>query len=374
MAITTTYDQGGLTYDQVAYLYDGFLLVDPVTLLVAGDTVIPSVLNQTMKVRQSTTEGQQGTLDAELWDSTPAQGASVALWLGTTTAQQLFSGSVASTTVKEIPITSHTQTQLSAQDTGAALGAPTTAPWNVSDAPNFSTTFPYESLSKQTRTIDGAVSTSYVLVLTKQGLWRNMNIQVTSARLGLAAQTFTIVDAQAEFPTDDLIRYSLTLNDPVIQLSELVSGIANEVANDSAEVFIDENGLRVLNGAISVENQGAVVIIDGTSDMFRIVATGTIYTAGFTNPANPGAVQTVNLPLGFSYRPAHAVFVTVGSVALGTPHLIVDNGGVVLDWYVAWVEQAGADTQVRVQVASSRGSGDTNSAAFRYYIYEQVSI
>jgi hypothetical protein len=43
----------------------------------------------------------------------------------------------------------------------------------------------------------------------------------------------------------------------------------------AGDVLIDKNGIAITNGKISVTNAGSTVIIDGTSDMFKIAATGT---------------------------------------------------------------------------------------------------
>lgn len=48
------------------------------------------------------------------------------------------------------------------------------------------------------------------------------------------------------------------------------------LVNSTAETIINDVGITVINGKISVANGASVVIIDGTSEMFRIVATGTI--------------------------------------------------------------------------------------------------
>jgi hypothetical protein len=46
------------------------------------------------------------------------------------------------------------------------------------------------------------------------------------------------------------------------------------VTNEGATVVIDVTGLTVTNGKITVTNPGSVVIIDGTSNMFKIQASG----------------------------------------------------------------------------------------------------
>lgn len=48
------------------------------------------------------------------------------------------------------------------------------------------------------------------------------------------------------------------------------------VANDGTTVVIDPDGLTIIEGAITVSNGDDVVIIDGTSDIFKIVTSGTV--------------------------------------------------------------------------------------------------
>jgi hypothetical protein len=64
--------------------------------------------------------------------------------------------------------------------------------------------------------------------------------------------------------------------------------IPTSLKNYPAEVVIDKDGITVTNGAITVSNAGATVIIDGTSNMFKIAASGSLNvtaTAGNNNSA-----------------------------------------------------------------------------------------
>jgi hypothetical protein len=57
--------------------------------------------------------------------------------------------------------------------------------------------------------------------------------------------------------------------------SIISGGVVKALTNDGAEVVIDGSGITVTDGAITVENPTGTVIIDGTSNMFKIQATGT---------------------------------------------------------------------------------------------------
>jgi hypothetical protein len=84
---------------------------------------------------------------------------------------------------------------------------------------------------------------------------------------------------------------------------------AGRVRNSDGNVLIDSSGVTVTNGRITVANAGSTVIIDGTSNMFKIAATGTLTTTesvGAGGYAISGAVlsglgaqSTVNAHLSY---------------------------------------------------------------------------
>jgi hypothetical protein len=59
----------------------------------------------------------------------------------------------------------------------------------------------------------------------------------------------------------------------------LVQRMSGGVLNSDGNVVIDSSGVTIINGKITVTNAGSTVIIDGTSNMFKIAATGTLSVA-----------------------------------------------------------------------------------------------
>lgn len=99
-----------------------------------------------------------------------------------------------------------------------------------------------------------------------------------------------------------------------------------DVASSTGEVLIDASGITINNGKIIVRNAGAQVIIDGSSRMFRIAASGTIaVTVGVWSGAGAQTTNqtSVQLPgLGTQTTiPAHLSFIS-SSVAINDHRVI----------------------------------------------------
>ena len=65
------------------------------------------------------------------------------------------------------------------------------------------------------------------------------------------------------------------------------AGQVRIVNNSTGDVVINASGITITNGAITVTNPSATVVIDGTSNMFKIQATGTL-----TLPSGGGVLNT----------------------------------------------------------------------------------
>lgn len=81
---------------------------------------------------------------------------------------------------------------------------------------------------------------------------------------------------------------------------ELVPAAAQ---NATAEVVIDEAGIAVTNGKITVNNPSGTVLIDGTSEIFLLAATGTLAVNTPTGSPTTNS-NSVTLTLGLPYVPA----------------------------------------------------------------------
>lgn len=157
------------------------------------------------------------------------------------------------------------------------------------------------------------------------------------------------------------------------------------VTSDGMQVTDGASTVRVFLGDISggagtdyglkvISSDGTTVIIDGTSDMFRIAATGTL-----TISSGPAAGVTVAantlLATGLTYSPASQGFLESGTVAYGLPYLSWNNStGAIIDRNTlsAWVEGV-TSTKVNVNWGST-GDKTAISQTFRYYIYEQTAV
>lgn len=138
-----------------------------------------------------------------------------------------------------------------------------------------------------------------------------------------------------------------------------------------------------------VSNDGATVIIDGTSDMFKIAATGTL-TA--TAAAHTDATATASLgSLSFASTPAIMGFVASasGSTADANPIYIgtyadswvaTSNGGTTnlegattgVHGYV-YMHLSGT-TPTPTLLVSAKGSGSSIQLWARYYVLQEVAL
>ena len=161
-------------------------------LLVNGYDRTASVVISGAAVHLSGTNA--GTLDATLVDpaAIPAGGDLAVAFNGTL---QVFEGRVQSVDVTEHRLGPHVFARFAASDYGPQAGLPTAPPWNVSDT-GTGGTHAYGSLKQQTRVAGGAATTSWQLDMAEDGLWQGMQVQVTSALLGLSAAPLNIVDTQ----------------------------------------------------------------------------------------------------------------------------------------------------------------------------------
>ncbi len=85
-----------------------------------------------------------------------------------------------------------------------------------------------------------------------------------------------------------------------------VDAVIANVANIGGTVQIDSTGERITGGKLTVTNPSGTVIIDGTSAMFRIAASGTISN---TQNDSEGTISTTITALGaLASTPAHQCF------------------------------------------------------------------
>ena len=169
---------------------------------------------------------------------------------------------------------------------------------------------------------------------------------------------------------------------------------ASRFHNSTGEVVIDATGVTITNGALTVINPGSTVIIDGTSDMFRIVASGTITVAALSDQTSSNTDATITALAPTATTPAFMAFVGSGasfsdirwgyaSGAGSTYWAAASSGGsptsrvLIADGQVqvvSYLVGASVDTpKIRVTAANEKGS---TIATFdvKYYVLAQSAI
>ncbi|MED1603659.1 phage tail protein [Alkalihalophilus marmarensis] len=144
-------------------------------------------------------------------------------------------------------------------------------------------------------------------------------------------------------------------------------------------VQLSPNGLEIENGMIRVKGQAGTVIIDGTSNMHKILATGVM---NITVPA--GAVtHSASIAHNLGYTPAFSAFMQGDSTqpdedgfSFSLPRLITQPGG---DSLVVQSSVIGEATDnrfyVRVRRAQNYGSNLPQKViTIRYFIYKEVAF
>src|ERR1035437_3720687 len=101
-------------------------------------------------------------------------------------------------------------------------------------------------------------------------------------------------------------------------------------------------GLRVIS------SNGSTVIIDGSSDIFKIAASGTLTTSSFTGPGFQTANDT--LSTGLTFMPSHLSFTNFNSTVFMSPYIQHVAGMVAQDRYVSASLTGGNQTLVAAYV------------------------
>ena len=160
-------------------------------------------------------------------------------------------------------------------------------------------------------------------------------------------------------------------------------GIAQTKVSASGLVANDGTRDRVIVGNIGasyglkVVNPSGSTIIDGSSDMYRIIDTFTLSIAGVANNTN-ASTNSVRTGLGtFATLPAHLAYVTDTAGAfrvLGTYILyaVAAPPSQVLIWIRPSIDFSGSNVRAWLEVGNYRGV--TIDVSCRFYILEQVAI
>lgn len=398
----TTYNETGWTYNQLA-TYNGVELNAGMTLVVNGADVTDELAVRSLSIHVGTHGNSLGTLDARLNDpvADPATEQTVACYTG---ALRLFEGLVRAVELDEHNPGAHHFAKFSAQDAGPDLGLPSAAPFGLSDNPNGSTTMGYRRLRKMARTTEGgAEKVTYTVTYIGDGLWSNMNVQLTSVILGLSAEELTIVDATVKWSTSDAPEYAFEVGEATVKLAQLVEDVtaiapgaitATEISDGAistpklaanavtaakieAEAITTEKidvGVTV-TGMIIIRLADSEVIIDGTSNVFKIAATGTLTITGPDgDPTMSSTNESVDLATGFTYSPAHLEFLEAGGVAYGMPWVAFKTTGAMQDLMFSKTEVV-ATNQTRVTLLwNSHIDQSAATRTVRYFVLSETAF
>lgn len=157
--------------------------------------------------------------------------------------------------------------------------------------------------------------------------------------------------------------------------------------NKSDRVVIDDN-------SITVTGAEGTVIIDGSSNMFKIAATGTIQNTTADNVLNDIVATTLTGLGALAATPVHLSQVgdtnsTDGKRWVGSANMVVDvkrfvaatSGGPVTSWLIdhsAWNAAIyvglNASNEVVVDLIASNVSGASHTTYGRYYVMQETAI
>lgn len=149
------------------------------------------------------------------------------------------------------------------------------------------------------------------------------------------------------------------------------------LANAPATVVIDDTGLAITNGKLTVTNPGGTVIIDGTSNMFKIAATATSVGADWP-PV--GTTWTSSAVLsGTGSAPAALLAVAVKDYPTASDYRAVgswsslDTSGAVQARLSGYSYSNGTDNVI-VMVRESILTQPVGAPGVRFYILKEAAI
>ena len=146
----------------------------------------------------------------------------------------------------------------------------------------------------------------------------------------------------------------------------------------SPSVAVGGAGLFVTDGAITVTNAGSVVIIDGTSNMFKISATGT-QTVAFPIADASNTVEVTLTALGtYTVPPAMLwmSYFTSGGPRYGSHFVLPNYSGYSIGGSITCKCQLDGSSYLKVQLTALSGTSDLSaySAYSRYHVLKEAGI
>ena len=163
-------------------------------------------------------------------------------------------------------------------------------------------------------------------------------------------------------------------DDFATEFNQNAEGFNFNIGNSSMSVSINKDGINIKDGALQVISPNGTVIIDGSSNMHKIVVTG-MTTVTFDADSNT-AVRTITHNLG--YKPCFSCYVesTEGWV-FGFPYIEFNN----FSTETLGIDVLGrtwtSDAQIQMVFRRTQNTVDTigqQTYRIRYYIYKEVAI
>lgn len=151
----------------------------------------------------------------------------------------------------------------------------------------------------------------------------------------------------------------------------------DDVSHAAGKVLIDSSGVTITDGALTVTNSGSTVIIDGTSNMFKIMATGTM-TRAFPSTGT-GLAETDVTVAGTGTTPRPVVWAlgidnsAVGNLrSQGYAEVIPNGDG--RTFYRAYGYNYAVSTNHVVLAAQSALLNPGTTSMARYYMLVEAGI
>lgn len=229
-------------------------------------------------------------------------------------------------------------------------------------------------------TVDVPAASAYKIVAGQR-------ISVTLARYGVSGY-YRIVKRTMREVADTVYSLDLELHKK-IQPTRFVGPAADnpdaeETSNgtdSTATVVLDEDGITVTGGKITISNGSGDVILDGSLDIFSIVATGTITIP--RSEIRGVTKRSVTVTTGLAFDPAAMFFAKMpskdgtGDWSQPLPEIAFAASGTVLrsvSGRARYASGAGTSAKTQIQVSRFSSSPPDGAVTVRYYILNRTSI
>jgi hypothetical protein len=146
----------------------------------------------------------------------------------------------------------------------------------------------------------------------------------------------------------------------------------SNATDDGATVIVDAGGITVTNGAITVTNGTGTVIIDGSSEIFLIAASGTLTVP--RNTVKGDVFKTVDVNTGLTYHPH-----TVWSITLDDgfiqplPEIVHNLSGQILKYFTGHARHVGSGV-TRVRGLKGTTNPPLDAKTYKYWIYSKQAF